>query len=162
MRPIARIPALMLGTTTGLIDAIATATAAVLLAIGGLHVYWLLGGRWPGRDAASLNAKVVGGRSGAGARMPRRLPTAVVSAALIGVALGALAARGVIALPLPGTVRALTWVAAGALAVRGIGGFFDRWLRPHTAALPFARLNVRIYSPLCVALAAGLVAALVG
>jgi hypothetical protein len=151
----------MSGQVLGSLDVIALATAAVLLVIAGLHVYWLLGGCWPGRDAASLNARVVGGKPG-GARMPRRAPTAVVSVGIAGIALGTLAARGLIALPLPGVVRALTWIAAGALAVRGLGGFFDRWLRPHTAALPFARLNVRIYSPLCVALAAGVVAALVG
>lgn len=150
----------MLDSTTSLLDAIAIATAAVLFAIAGLHVYWLLGGCWPGRDAASLNAMVVGGQPGA--RMPPRVGTAAVSAAITGSALGVLAARGLIALPLPSVVRALTWVAAGALAVRGLGGFFDRRLRPHTRTLPFARLNGRIYSPLCLALAAGTVAALVG
>jgi hypothetical protein len=147
----------MLGS---MIDAIAIATAMVLLAIAGLHMYWVAGGRWPNRDAASLNEMVVGARPGAAP--PPRLLTAAVSAGLVGMALGAVAARGLVALPLPGTVRALTWVAAGVLAVRGIGGFFDRWLRPHTVAMPFARLNLWIYSPLCVALAAGLVAALVG
>jgi hypothetical protein len=39
-----------------------------------------------------------------------------------------------------------------------------RWRRdrPRTAAPPFGRLNRRIYSPLCLALAAGLTAALIG
>lgn len=142
-----------------MIDALALATAVVLLAIAGLHVYWAAGGRWPGHDAASLNAKVVGDRPGA--PMPPRFATIVVSAGISGIALGALAARGLIALPLPGVVRVLTWIAAGVLAARGIGGFFEPWLRPHTVALPYGRLNRRIYSPLCVALAGGLIVALV-
>jgi Protein of unknown function (DUF3995) len=143
-----------------MIDAVAILTAVVLLAIAGLHVYWAAGGRWPGHDAASLNAKVVGSRSGAS--MPSRSPTIAVSVGISGMALGALAARGLIALPLPGVVHVLTWIAAGVLAARGLGGFFDLRLRPHTVALPFGRLNRRIYSPLCVALAGGLIVALVG
>jgi hypothetical protein len=144
----------------GMIDAIAIATGLVLLAIAGLHVYWAAGGRWPGHDAASLNAKVVGGRHGAS--MPRVPLTLVVAAGLAGMALGAVAARGLITVPLSGAVRALTWVAAGVLTVRGVGGFFEPWLRPHTTALPYGHLNRRIYSPLCLALAAGLLAALLG
>lgn len=141
-----------------LIDLIAIAAALVLLAIAGLHVYWVIGGRWPGHDAASLNAMVVGARPGSA--MPPRIATVAVAVAIAGIALGAVHARGLIALPLSGVVRALTWVAAGALAARGLVGFFDLRLRPHTAALPFGRLNRRIYSPLCLALAAGLIAAL--
>jgi Protein of unknown function (DUF3995) len=149
-----------MSTSTSMIDAIAIGTAAILLALAGLHVYWLSGRPWPGHDAASLNAMVVGARPGAA--MPPRPMTAAVSAGIVGIALGALAARGFVAPPFPGVVRALTWFAAGVLAVRGLGGFFDRWLRPHTVALPFAQLNVRIYSPLALALAAGLTAALLG
>lgn len=146
-----------------MLDALALATAAVLLAIAGLHVYWAAGGPWPGRDAASLNALVVGNRPGAGpVSMPPRLATIGVAIGLGCIALGALAARDLIALPLPGTVRVLTWVAAGVLALRGVGGFFDARLRPHTVDLPYGRLNRRIYSPLCVALAAGLIATLTG
>jgi hypothetical protein len=143
-----------------MIDAIALATAVVLLGVAGLHVYWAGGGRWPGHDEASLNAMVVGGRPGA--PMPPPLATVVVGAGVFGIALGALAVRDLIAPPLPDLVRALTWVAAGVLAVRGLGGFFELRLRPHTVALPYGRLNRRIYSPLCVALAAGLIAALAG
>jgi len=149
----------MIGSMS-MIDAIAIVTAAILLALAGLHVYWLSGRTWPGHDAASLNAMVIGGRPGAA--LPPRPMTALVSAGLVGIAIGALAARGLVAPPFPGAVRALTWVAASVLALRGIGGFFDRWMRPHTAELPFARLNVRIYSPLALALAAGLGAALLG
>jgi hypothetical protein len=141
-------------------DALAILTAVVLLAIAGLHVYWAAGGRWPGHDAAALNAMVVGDRPGAS--MPPRLVTLAVGAGISGIALGALAARGLIALPLPGGVRVLTWIAAGVLAARGLGGFFEPRLRPHTIALPYGRLNRWIYSPLCIALAAGLIVALVG
>lgn len=141
-----------------MVDAISIATALLLLAIAGLHVYWALGGRWPGYDAASLNAIVVGGRKGS--RMPPPRSTMVVAGGIAGIALGALAVRDLLALPLPGAVRALTWLAAAILALRGLGGFLEPWLRPHTRALPYGRLNRQLYSPLCVALAAGLIVAL--
>src|ERR1043165_3074466 len=65
-----------------MIDALALVTAVVLLAIAGLHVYWAAGGQWPGHDAASLNALVVGSRPGAS--MPPRFATLAVSAGISG------------------------------------------------------------------------------
>jgi hypothetical protein len=141
-----------------MIDVVAVVTAAVLLAVAALHLYWARGGRWPGTDAASLNALVVGGR--AGAPVPSTAATVGVAIAVTGVAVGVLAARGLVPVPAPAAVRVLTWIAAAVLAARGLGGFFDRWLRPHTRALPFARWNTWLYSPLCVALALGLIVAL--
>jgi hypothetical protein len=39
------------------------------------------------------------------------------------------------------------------LVLRGLEGFVDVRLRPATVGSPFARLNVLIYSPLCLVLA---------
>lgn len=44
---------------------------------------------------------------------------------------------------------------AGLLAVHRVGGFADTRLRPETVDGEFARLNVRLYSPLCLLLALG-------
>lgn len=139
-------------------DTIAVIVAGVLFLVAALHVAWALGMTWPGHDEASLNAYVVGGKPGSA--MPPRMLTVAVALAVSGIALGALAARGLVTLPLPAVVRALTWVAAGVLALRGLGGFFDAQLRPHVRALPYATWNRRLYSPLCLGLAAGLVIAL--
>jgi uncharacterized membrane protein required for colicin V production len=93
--------------------------------------------------------------------MPPRWASAAVAIALLLVAIGALA-RGLVAVPVPGAVRALTWIAAAALAARGLGGFLEARWRPHVRALPYDRWNRRLYSPLCLALAAALIAALAG
>ena len=34
--------------------------AGVLFALAGLHLYWGLGGRWPGHDEVSLVERIVG------------------------------------------------------------------------------------------------------
>ena len=34
--------------------------AGVLVLLGGVHLYWAFGGRWPGHDEASLVEHVVG------------------------------------------------------------------------------------------------------
>jgi len=139
-------------------DAIALVTLTLLVVIAGVHLYWAAGGRWPGRDAASLEALVVGGRPGAA--MPG-VAACVAVAVLIGcLVVGLAAVRGWIAVPLPGVVRGLTWVAAAALLVRGLEGFVDHRLRAHVLATPFARWNRVLYSPLCLGLAGGVAVAL--
>lgn len=51
-----------------------------------------------------------------------------------------------------------SWVAVVPAVVfaglRGVLGFFDTRLRPGTRGSRFARLNVALYSPLCLGLAA--------
>ena len=137
-----------------MVDVLAGVAAAILLAVSVLHLIWAAGLPWPARDAASLNALVVGGRTGD--PMPPPWACAAVALALLLVAAGALAVRGLVTIPAPGAVRALTWLAAAVLAARGLGGFVEvRW-RPHTRAIPYGRWNRRLYSPLCLGLAAAL------
>jgi hypothetical protein len=143
-----------------MVDVVAVVAAVILLAIAGLHLLWAAGVPWPARDAASLGALVVGGGGDGRGRMPPPWATVAVALTLVLVAAGALAVRGLVATPAPAAVRALTWLAAGALAARGLGGFFEARWRPHVRALPYGRWNQRLYSPLCLALAAALAAAL--
>lgn len=131
----------------------ALAAAVVLSAIALLHVAWALGVRWPGTDRESLARTVVGGPPG----MRMQGPVACLAVAvLLGLAAFlVLAAAGVVPAPLPPTlVRIGAWGATAVLGVRGAGGFFDTRLRPAIRGSRYARLNVVLYSPLCLALAA--------
>jgi hypothetical protein len=47
-------------------------------------------------------------------------------------------------------------------ALRGVYGFFDARVRPTTRGSRFERLNVVVYSPLCLGLALAIVVALRG
>lgn len=136
---------------------IAGATAATLfLLIAALHAYWALGGIWPGKDRESLARTVVGGAPGM--VFPGQAATWAVVAVLVVGAMTVLAVSRVVAIVLPAWVmRSAALVGAGVLFARGVEGFFDVRLRPDTAGSPFARLNVALYSPLCLVLA-GLVA----
>ncbi len=126
--------------------------AAAFLAIAALHAYWALGGFWPGRDAESLARLVVGGPPGM--RFPGRVATWAVVAVLAGGAAVVLAAAGVMAVPAPpALVRGAALLGAAVLLIRGLEGLVDVRLRPDTVGSPFARLNVILYSPLCLLLA---------
>ena len=123
----------------------------VLLFLAGIHVYWGLGGLWPGTSPFDLAQKVVGGVSGS--PMPGRvacfsvaiflfLSSLLVTSSIHGFRFG-LSTK---------TLSFLQQLLAGIILLRGVGGFFDRYLRPHTRSGPFERLNILIYSPLCLCL----------
>lgn len=129
--------------------------AVVLLGLAGVHVYWGVGGAWPARTRAELGPMVVG--TSARAVMPNLLACVVVAALLL-TAAGLVVAAG---LGFEGwVVRVGAAGVAAVLGLRGVGGFFDGRLRPGTRGQPFYRLNLRIYSPLCLLLSAAIVAEL--
>ncbi|MBX3577681.1 MAG: DUF3995 domain-containing protein [Rhizobiaceae bacterium] len=130
--------------------AIAIALAVALGCIALLHVYWGLGGVWPGADAQDCARRVVGVR---GVRsMPGTAPSFAVALLLAAAALIALGAAG-------GHPLAVFFALAAGLVFlgRGMAGFTPAWRRL-TPELPFARYDVRYYSPLCLAIAAGFLA----
>ncbi|QFZ19087.1 DUF3995 domain-containing protein [Saccharothrix syringae] len=134
---------------------LASSTALVLLLVGVLHVVWVFS-PWPFRSREDFARRVVGV---AVDRAPSAGATVGV-ALLLGVAAYLVAARGgVVGAPGPAW---LTVVGAGGVAavllLRGVAGFAVSSRR----GTEFARLDVRVYSPLCLALAAacGAVAAL--
>ena len=137
---------------------LAALVAALLLALlAALHVYWGFGGRWPGSDERSLAETVVGVTPDG--RMPGPGACFVVALLLAMAAALPLIVRSPLPLPLPLWMpRIALCVAAGVLTFRGLGGYLDRRLRPGIVGLPYDRLNRRVYSPLCLALA-GLLAA---
>ena len=133
---------------------LAAPIAVVLLAIAALHAYWGFGGVWPGRDAADCARRIVGAR---GIRqMPGPVPSFAVVAALVVVMLVTLSLGGRIDLPIPAGLVFLVAIAAALVFLgRGIAGFTPAWRRL-TPEQPFATLDVRYYSPLCLAIGAGI------
>jgi len=127
--------------------------AAVLFPITVIHVYWGLGGIWPGRDAASCAKAVVGF---AGVReMPSPLASFAVAACLVLATLWPLALVGVFATPFSHSgLAAAAFLPALVFLGRGVAGFTPAWRRL-APEQPFARLDVRYYSPLCLALGVG-------
>nr|WP_318528236.1 DUF3995 domain-containing protein [Mesorhizobium sp. ZC-5] len=118
-----------------------------LFAIAALHAYWGFGGVWPGTDAASC-ARTVAGFRGVDT-MPGPGASFAVTAALAAAALIVLVQGGWILPPLPGALFTLAAIGAALVFLgRGIAGFTPAWRRL-TPEQPFARLDVRYYSPLC-------------
>lgn len=131
--------------------ALALILAAALFALAGIHLYWGLGGRWPGHDEASMVEHVVGRTRG------MRAPGLAASAA---VAL-ALAAGGVLVLatltptPWDPWLKAARWGLFAVFAGRGLATYASPVFR-YAEGTPFARLNRRAYGPLCLAIALGI------
>jgi hypothetical protein len=139
----------------GMLAPLAAGIAATLFAaIALLHAYWAVGGLWPGHDRDSLARAVVGGPPGMA--FPGAAATWAVVLVLAAAAVVVLAAAGLLTVPAvpPAWARGAAWLGAAVLLGRGLAGFVDTRLRPETVGSPFARLNVVIYSPLCLALAA--------
>ena len=125
-------------------------TFVLLLIVAFAHLMWSLGSTWPIRNAELL-AKTVIGTPGV-TRMPNRLLT-------FGVAVLILAA-GIMALSLAdhdsgGLWLTLIGVGLGIVfASRGILGYTLGW-RQRFPVEPFATLDRRNYSPLCLWVGAG-------
>lgn len=123
-------------------------TATALFAIAGLHVLWGLGSSFPFRDREQLADSVVGT-----SEVPSLTACIAVASAL------AVAATLVIGVaPFPNRIRmvVLRFFAAG-LLTRGVAGALGRtsMLSPGSDSSRFTRLDQRVYSPLCLWLAAG-------
>lgn len=121
-----------------------------LMTLAGLHVYWALGGRWPGSDSRSLARLVVGADA-----FPSTTECLAVAAALFGVALLALDSVNWISIGAPRWLHIIAvGGAATVLALRGVGGYVEERFRPAVLEMPYLRWNRVLYSPLCLGLAA--------
>jgi hypothetical protein len=128
----------------------AIAACLILIAVAALHIYWALGGYWPGEDEASLVAKCIG----SGTKMPPVWMTLMVALALLIGAWLVLAGRGILRPPFPGwCYTAALWVLFGVFALRGSAGMLIGQTRDRKNT-PFHRLNLLYYSPLCLVIAA--------
>ena len=130
---------------------LAAILTAAFVAIAVLHVYWGLGGLWPARDAAELARTVIGdGRT----RMPS--PRACFGVAILLLIVAAWP-WAMLAHPHSQPVIVVGIVAAAIFFVRGSAGYSPRW-RQRFSTEPFATRDMRFYSPLCMALATGMMA----
>ena len=123
-------------------------TSAALASIAGVHVAWGLGSPFPFATRAELADAVIG----SGAVPPPGACYAVATALFAASALVADVRIG------PRRVRRLgRQVVGGVLTVRGIAGLAGRTdvLSPGSASPRFRRLDRRVFSPLCLALALG-------
>ncbi|RKT55802.1 DUF3995 domain-containing protein [Saccharothrix australiensis] len=130
-----------------LVTVLALLTALVLAAVGALHVVWMFS-PWPLRSREEFARRVVGVE---GDRLPPPALTAVV-VVLLGVAAYLVLGRAGL-LPVPGPAWLPVVGTAGLAAVlllRGVRGLVSS----PGKGTEFARLDLRVYSPLCLALAA--------
>ncbi len=127
----------------------ALALASVLAFLSALHLYWALGGRW-GWGAAIPQ---VDGRP---AFTPSRLATLLVALGLAAAAVLPLARTGALPFPVPQWLSQWSAVLLALIFfIRAVGdfrlvGFFKR-----VRGTPFAIWDTRLFSPLCLLLAAG-------
>jgi len=133
-------------------SAVGPALIAVLLALAGLHLYWGLGGRWPGNDDNSLRLMVVGAKHG---RMYGFWPSAMVAAALASAAAVVFARHSAMLGPFGWVVVAGYVVLILVFGLRGLAPYLTPAFE-YARDTPFFTLNQRYYAPLCLVIAAGL------
>ena len=128
---------------------IAALIFVVLLSVAIAHFLWSIGSRWPIRDPELL-ARTVVGKPGV-VRVPK-LASFVISLLVL--------AAGVLALSLADHSAGgwwLTLIGAALAAVflgRGAIGYTEGW-RARFSVEPFATLDRKNYSPICLALGVG-------
>jgi hypothetical protein len=128
---------------------LAIALATVLAAIGALHVYWALGGR-------SGGAAIPSRTDGAALFAPSAASTLAVAAALALAAWIVVVAGGLVSPVGPWWPYAIgVRVLALVLAARAIGDFRYVGVFKRVRGTPFAVRDDRVYTPLCAALALG-------
>jgi Protein of unknown function (DUF3995) len=133
--------------------AVASILSAALLVITALHVYWGLGGVWPGRDQASCARAVVGFRGLD--EMPSAFASFAVAACMALATLWPMAMISAFATPFSSEgLIAVAFLLSLIFLFRGILGFTPQWRRL-TPEIPFATLDVKLYSPLCLLLGCG-------
>ena len=127
---------------------------AILLVISLLHLYWGLGGFWPGTDARSLSERVAG--------TSRSVASKLVPCVMVGSALAAAAAIVVLRHTVPPEGLSALIIYGGYVTLMLVFGL--RGLAPYLTpafnyarATPFYALNRKYYAPLCLLIAAGFI-----
>lgn len=133
---------------------VAAATAVALGGVGALHIAWGSGSTWPCANERSLVRHVVGTVDGS--RPPGPVACHAVATALAVTAVAALGRQSE-RRAVRRAAHVLTRGAASVLALRGVAGAAQSALAPATVTAEYRRLDLRAYSPVCVALAAALI-----
>lgn len=127
--------------------------AAILGALGGLHLYWAAGGRW------GAGAVIPVKEDGAAVFRPRLPETVAVGLVLAACAAFVLARAGLFTVGLPKVLGRYGLPALGAvflLRAVGEGRYVGLFKKVRTTR--FSRMDTRYYTPLCGALGLGLLA----
>lgn len=124
--------------------------SGVLAIIAALHFYWGGGGHWPAKKRSALASIVIGQKHQP--RMPPAGITFFVAFLILGTAL--LPVFRVMGIGSPFWLRTGLQLLTFVFLFRGIIGY-SRWFRTTLSHEPFATLNRRYYTPLCLILAAG-------
>ncbi|MEM1094635.1 MAG: DUF3995 domain-containing protein [Bacteroidota bacterium] len=126
-----------------------------LLVVSSIHVYWAFGGRWGGQHVVPTDPA-----SATPTFTPSRTATLAVALALGIAACVVMLYLGWFTVPLPTTLVSVgMWGLTIVLIARTVGDFKYAGLSKRVKTTPFARLDTRIYTPLCGVL--GLLALLV-
>lgn len=129
------------------------AVIVILTALAGLHVYWGVGGLWPGKTEAELLSRVVGLRRGV---MPGPGACFAVALALLSAAYIVAVRQGAPRLGLSDTLWTLGYWGVGAVfLLRGIAAYAPG-VFSYAIGTPFYDLNRHYYGPLCLAIAAAM------
>jgi hypothetical protein len=121
--------------------------AAVLFALGALHAYWAVGGRW----ATGVSVPQRGDHP---AFVPGRVATLIVAALLCAAGLVLLGRLGVWGSWMPRWIFvAGTWTLAAVFAARVVGDLRLFGLFKRVTGTPFARWDTWLYVPLSALLA---------
>ncbi|GAA4223615.1 hypothetical protein GCM10022254_01110 [Actinomadura meridiana] len=124
--------------------------AAVLVLDALLHVYWMTGRTWPARDVSTLSRGLLNADV---PFTPRVLAPLVL--ALAGAGATVLAQADVILSGLPGWLPlAGTFVVAAGVGVRALAGVAWALGMGAERGSTFYRLNLVLYTPLCLVLVA--------
>jgi hypothetical protein len=136
---------------------LAIALFIVLQTIADLHAAWGFGWRWPSDRGL---ARTVVGRAGI-VRMPSLASCLVVAALLAAMSLWPLFAAGLLPAPWPSWLTQLGGLGLTVVFLgRGIAGYVPAW-RSRFSEQPFASLDQRLYSPLCLAVGVGILTILI-
>lgn len=136
---------ILLGPLALAIAAPRFAAPVVLVALAVVHVAWVFGVAWPSPSTKVAPTYVIGWPESS--RLPSTPATLTVAATLVGMAAV--------------TLQGPRWAAlatAAVLGLRGVYGPFERWIRPSIVKTPYLLLSAAFYSPLCLFLAALIVA----
>lgn len=124
----------------------------ILASVAALHVIWAFGKSWPTQDRKALARTVIGVQS---EQMPPAGVTLVVAGLIFAVGCLPWVWLSVLPFPISRTLaEVFMWAAVAVFALRG-AATYTFYAKIHEPIEPFARLNRRYFSPLCLALAAG-------
>jgi len=137
----------MRSLATTLTTALTSALALTLAILAGLHVYWAAGGRSGGTAAVPSRP------AGPALFVPSTSATLAVAAALA-LAAWVVAVSGGLARPIgPRSFYAVgVWGLGAVFVARAVGDFHYVGAFKQVRGTPFAALDDRLYTPLCVAI----------